>query len=162
MRESYYDTAQVCLNGHVINSKAQTLPVSNQNHCDECGEKTILACPECNTPIRGDHHVPGVLAISRYSPPAFCHNCGKSLPWTQRKLDAARELADEFDDLTEDEREQLKCSLGDLLQDTPKTQVAETRFKRLMKKAGKEAYDGMKTILVDVVSDAVKKSVFGG
>lgn len=29
-----------------------------------------------------------------------------------------------------------------------------------MKKAGSEAYDGMKSILIDVVSEAVKKSLF--
>lgn len=44
---------------------------------------------------------------------------------------------------------------------TPST-VAETRFKKLMKKVGSEAYDGMKSILDDVVSETVKKSVFGG
>lgn len=161
MRESYYDTAQVCLNGHVTNSMAQTLQTSNQNHCDECGEKTIMACPECSTPIRGEYQVPGVVAITHYSAPAFCHSCGTSFPWTQRKLDAAKELADEFEELTKKEREKLKGSLDDLISDTPKTQVAEARFKRLMKKAGREAYDGMKSILVDVVSEAVKKSVFG-
>lgn len=31
-----------------------------------------------------------------------------------------------------------------------------------MKKVGSEAYDGMKSILDDVVSETVKKSVFGG
>jgi len=161
MRNSYYDTAQVCLNGHVTNSAARTSPVSNQHHCNECGEKTIMACPECQTSIRGEYHVPGVVGISDYTPPAFCHSCGRPLPWTKRKLDAAKELADEFDNLTEDERVQLKGGLDDLLRETPRTQVAAAQFKRLMKKAGKVAYDGMKAILVDVVSEAVRKLLFG-
>lgn len=161
MSDSYYDTAQVCLNGHVTNSMARTLPVSNQEHCNECGEKTIMACPECQTPVRGEYCAPGVFAISDYTPPAFCHSCGKPLPWTQRRLDAARELADELEGLNEEEREKLKGSLDDLLRDTPKTPVAEARFKRLMKKAGQEAYNGMRAILVDVVSEVVKKSLFG-
>jgi hypothetical protein len=72
------------------------------------------------------------------------------------------ELADELGGLNAEEREQLKNSFPDLVKNTPKTAVAETRFKKLMKKAGSEAYDGMKSILVDVVSEAVKKPVFGG
>jgi hypothetical protein len=30
-----------------------------------------------------------------------------------------------------------------------------------MKKAGKESYEGMKSILTDIVSETVKKSLFG-
>jgi hypothetical protein len=70
-------------------------------------------------------------------------------------------LADELDGLTADEKEKLKYSLPDLVKDGPRTTVAETCFKKIMKKAGSEAYEGMKSILVDVVNEAVKKSVFG-
>ena len=76
-------------------------------------------------------------------------------------MEAAAELADELDGLSAEEKKQLKESFPDLVKNTPKTVVAETRFKKLMKKAGSEAYDGMKSILVDVVSEAVKKSIFG-
>lgn len=44
---------------------------------------------------------------------------------------------------------------------TPRTAVAESRFKRLVKKAGADAYEGMRSILVEVVSESVKKSLFG-
>lgn len=39
--------------------------------------------------------------------------------------------------------------------------VAESRFKKIIKKTGADAYEGMKSILVDIVSEAVKKSIFG-
>jgi hypothetical protein len=162
MSYTYYDTAQICLNGHVVNTVAATSSQSNQKHCADCGAQTIMACPSCNTQIRGYYHVPGVFCFSDYHKPSYCHNCGSAFPWTVSSLEAARELADEFDDLTYEEKEQLKSSFPDLVKDTPKTIVAETRFKKLMKKAGSEAWDGMKSILVDVVSEAVKKSVFGG
>jgi len=161
MSDSNYDTAQICMNGHVINKMASSSPQSNQKYCAECGVQTITACTDCNSPIRGDYYVPGVFCFSDYHKPSYCYNCGKSYPWTVASLEAARELADELKKLTIEERQQLKESFPDLVISTPKTVVAETRFKKLMKKAGSEAYDGMKSILIEVVSEAVKKSLFG-
>lgn len=161
MSDSYYDTAQICLNGHVINTMATSSPQSNQKHCAACGAQTITACPDCNSSIRGYYHVPGVIGFFDYNKPSYCYNCGKPYPWTVASLEAARELADELEKLSAEERQQLKDSFPDLVKNTPKTVVAETRFKKLMKKAGAEGYDGMKSILIDVVSEAVKKSVFG-
>lgn len=162
MSDSYYDTAQICTNGHVINSMAASSPQSNQKHCAECGAPTITACTSCGSGIRGFYHIPGVIGSFNFYAPSYCHNCGTAFPWTASSLEAAAELADELDELSSEEKEQLKNSFPDLVKNTPKTVVAETRFKKLMKKAGAEAYDGMKSILVDVVSEAVKKSLFGG
>lgn len=161
MSDSYYDTAQICLNGHVINTMAVSSPQSNQKYCADCGAQTVTTCPDCNSPIRGYYHVENVISFFDYNKPNYCHNCGKPYPWTVASLEAARELADELEKLSAEERQQLKESFSDLVKNTPKTAVAETRFKKLMKKAGAEAYDSMKSILVDVVSEAVKKSVFG-
>lgn len=159
--DSYYDTAQICLNGHVINTMAREYPQSNQKHCSKCGAQSMTGCPSCGSTIRGYYHVPGVFGGSRYIRPGYCHDCGRPYPWTIASLEAARELADELDGLSSEERKQLKDSFPDLVKSTPKTALAETRFKKLMKKAGIEAYGGMKSILIDVVSEAVKKSLFG-
>ena len=161
MSDSYYDTAQICLNGHVVNSMASSSPQSNQNYCDECGAQTITACQECKASIRGYYHVPGVIGFFDYNKPAYCFNCGKAYPWTASSIEAASELADELEILTKEEKQQLKDSFPDLIKNTPKTAVAETHFKKLIRKAGTEAYTGMKSILINVVSEAVKKSVFG-
>lgn len=57
-----YRTAQICKNGHVITSNTNyTAHLSN--FCPECKAETISACPECNTPIRGQYDVPGVLVF---------------------------------------------------------------------------------------------------
>lgn len=161
MSDSYYDTAQICLNGHVINYMAASYPLSNQKFCAVCGSRTITECPCCNSPIRGAFHVARVVRSHRYNKPSYCHNCGNPFPWSIASLEAAKELADELDELSKEEQQQLKDTFPDLTKNTPKTVVAETRFRKLMKKAGGEAYDGMKSILIDVLSEAAKKSVFG-
>lgn len=162
MSDSYYDTAQICTNGHVVNKMASSYPEHNQEYCDQCGAPTIISCPSCNTPIRGYYHVPGVIGFFDYNRPAYCYNCGTPFPWTESSLKAAQELADELETLNSEEKDNLKNTFPDLIKDTPKTTVAETRFKKLMKKAGTEAYDAMKSILADVVSETVKKTLFGG
>ncbi|HEX8394514.1 MAG TPA: DUF2321 domain-containing protein [Longimicrobium sp.] len=129
--------------------------------CAECGEPTITQCQNCNAPIRGDYFVPGVIAVSHYSAPAFCNSCGKPFPWTLRGLEAAKELVETLDTISAEEKASLKESLDDLVRDTPRTKVAEAKYKNIMKKVGREAYDGMRSILVDIASEAVKKSLFG-
>lgn len=159
----YYDVAQICLNGHTITRSARTSPEFTKKFCGKCGEATIAACQACNEPIQGEYHVPDVafLGFNPPPPPSFCHACGKPYPWTQRRLDAAKALAEEFDGLSTDDRNLLKQSLDDLHHDGPQTQVAAARFKKIMSKVGKESYSAMKEIIVGVLSEAARKSVFG-
>ena len=103
-----YDTAQVCLNGHMINSSARNMPEHNQDFCDKCGARTITECPHCNTPIRGYYHNPDFVLTGPENPPSFCHNCGKTYPWTEAKLKAGQELVEEFDKLTGKEKDVLQ------------------------------------------------------
>ena len=153
---SQYDTAQICLNGHVINAQSRLQPSLNQPYCDKCGERTITVCPQCQIPIRGQ------LYNRAYKRVAYCHFCGKPFPWTSAGLAAAEKLADMLESLNAGEREELKSSLPDLMAKTPSTPFAEVQFKRLMKKAGGGAVEAMKRILIDVVSESVRKTLFGG
>ena len=160
--DSHYDVAQICENGHVTNSMAQDYPNSNQDYCDKCGGPTIMACPSCQTAIRGSYHVTGIISFfDKYDAPAFCYKCGKPFPWTAAGLRAAEDLADELDGLTSDDRESLKKSLPDLVRETPSTRVAETRFKKIMRKVEKDGYESMRSILKDIVSEVVRKTIFG-
>lgn len=161
MSDSSYDTAQICLNGHVVNTSAASSPESNQKYCVLCGSETITACPDCNTTIRGDYKVHGLIIAIDYDKPAYCNSCGKPFPWTVIGLEEASKLADTFKKLSQKEKQQLKDSFPDLISDTPKTIVAVTLFNELMKKAGQGACDGMKQILFCIVSEAVKKLIFG-
>ena len=160
MSDGYYDVAQICENGHIVNSMAHDYPSSNQDHCDRCGTPTIMACPSCQTAIRGFFHDPIGLGSS-YATPAFCHKCGIPFPWTAASLQAAEELADELDGLAPEDRESLKKSVHDLVRETPKTRVAETRFKKIMRKVGRDGCESMKALLSDIVSEVVRKTIFG-
>jgi hypothetical protein len=66
-------------------------------------------------------------------------------------------FADEADGLDKNDRNVLSKSIDDLVRETPGTQVAAVRFKKLMKKVGGATADGFRSILVDVLSEAVKK-----
>jgi hypothetical protein len=75
-RENYYDTAQVCTNGHMVNSRASGSPQHNQAFCDDCGQPTVSTCVGCNTPIRGYYHSSVVvIGGSGTTAPVFCYAC---------------------------------------------------------------------------------------
>jgi hypothetical protein len=159
-RDSWYDTAQICLNGHSINSMAVSSPQHNQNFCDKCGAKTIQTCPGCETPIKGYYHVLGVFRPSKFYPSKFCHHCGQPYPWTESTIEAAKEYADELEKLTPEEREKLKKSIDDLVQDTPKTELAASKFKQLVTKAGGSTADIFQKVLVNIISETAKKLIW--
>lgn len=98
-----YQAAQVCKNGHVITSNTNNT-AHLSNFCPECRAETITSCLNCNTPIRGEYYVPGVISISTYTPPKYCHHCGYLFPWTESKLNSISELLDMQDQLSEDEK----------------------------------------------------------
>ena len=137
---------------------------SNKEYCDECGGKGISTCQSCNASIKGRYSVrrPGIRQRLPYSLPHFCVNCGNPFPWTEAKLKAARELADEIGGLNEEERETLEKSLDDIVRDSPQTSVAAFKFKRLVSKTGKGAAEAFKDILVNVVVEAAKKTIWPG
>ncbi|MEE8194058.1 MAG: DUF2321 domain-containing protein [Dehalococcoidales bacterium] len=180
MNDSWYDTAQICTNGHLFNWMSISKPEYNRKFCDKCGASTITNCQYCNAMIRGYYHEGRLTQeklnreiLEALNPPpkttpynlgltlpSFCPDCGKPYLRTEAKLKAAQELSDELDNLSAEERELLKKSLNDIVRDTPQTVVAVTRFKKLVTKAGKVAADGFRDILVDVVSEAVKKMIW--
>jgi len=165
MTGNWYDTAQICTNGHIINSCSVSMPEHNKNFCDKCGALTITICQNCNASIKGYYHQANVIFLIYHTDlplPGCCPSCGKPYPWTEAKLKAAKELSDEIENLSPQEREILKKSLDDIVRETPQTTVAVGRFKRLVAKAGKPAADAFRDILVDVVSEAVKKLILEG
>lgn len=89
----YYDTMQVCLNGHQITASYEEYPEFRKNFCDICGEKTITSCPQCKTPIQGKY-VNDIVVIGFETPvPDYCHKCGAPYPWTKRKATKTKEIS---------------------------------------------------------------------
>ncbi|CAM4059525.1 DUF2321 domain-containing protein [Bacillus albus] len=161
MSDSYYSTAQICVNGHKITARYEKTDGLRAEYCSDCGGKTINECTNCNDVIRGYYNVPGVISVGRkYKVPKYCHNCGQSYPWTEAALIAAKELAEEVEGLTPEEREILSQSIDDIVSNGPRTVVATTRFKKMTTKFGPGIATGFKDILVDLVSETVKKSLW--
>jgi hypothetical protein len=134
-----------------------------QEYCSQCGASTLTSCQQCHAPIRGYHNIPGVISLGGgYERPSFCYRCGKAYPWTAESLEAARQLALEEERLTTEEREQLAQSLNDLIVDTPRTQLAAARFKKLLTKASSETASAMRDIVVDIASETARKILFPG
>lgn len=166
-----YDTAQICANGHLITAAANQYPEQKRAFCSSCGAKTLTNCPFCGLPIRGAHCAPvhnyvmnsWSTSVGRLTAiPKHCSECGMAFPWTSAGLAAAKELAGEVEGLSDDERQTLKNSLDDLTTDTPKTEVAASRVKRLLAKSGKVAADTLLKILVTVATESAKKIIFPG
>lgn len=131
-----------------------------ERFCSKCGSPTISACSACDVKIRGHYEVPGVLSIGfTYRPPNHCHNCGEPFPWTAARVAAAKEMADELE-ISDQDREVLKGAIVDLSTDNPKTELAAVRYKRIVRKGGKAAGTALKSIMVDIVTEAAKKMLF--
>ena len=158
MTEERYDTALICLNGHMINEEADSYPVFDADFCDKCGASTIRACPNCKTKIRGQYT--GSMSARPLPVPSFCHGCGKPYPWTDARLEAVHDLAGELENISENEKEILKTSLDDMVRESPRTTLAITRFKKIMVKAGKGGADSLRNLLVDILSEAVRKQIW--
>jgi hypothetical protein len=154
-----HDTSQICMNGHIINSSAESFPEFNTAFCNQCGAATMTACPKCKGKIRGSYSSPGVFGVGEYTPP-FCDKCGSAYPWTESRLSAAREFIRETDSLNENERVLLERSLDDLVRDTPNTPVAALRYKKLVTKAGGAAADVLNKVLAGVIVEAAKRVIW--
>jgi hypothetical protein len=129
--------------------------------CKECGEEIITACPSCQSPIRGHYRVSGVLSLRTYTPPNYCEDCGKPLPWMVEKLQAASALADELEDFTDSDRAKIKQSLGDIARDSPATSLAVIRLKKWFGTAKDAAGQALWKAVVDIATDAAKKGLLG-
>lgn len=159
--ESWYDTAQICLNGHVITESLKTSPARAQAFCSECGAATISACPSCNEPIRGYYHIPGTIGFGRMSgTPSFCHACGAMFPWLTAAMDAANQLADL--ELGNSAADTVKEALPDIVSETPRTKVAAIKMKKVLDTAGPVVGDMFRDILINVLSETAKKVLFSG
>jgi|SRR3989339_99298 len=160
MRDSWYDVAQICLNGHVVNSATKDRPAHNKKFCDRCGSQTFTTCSECNKDIQGKYHVAGVFSLSdSFSAPSFCSNCGKPYPWTLAKMQAAQDFSSELENISDEEKKILAQSIDDIVKDSPKTSLAVAKFKRILSKAGGPIVTTFKDIVVEIASETAKKAL---
>jgi hypothetical protein len=155
-----YETALICLNGHVITIGLESSPEMYAKYCDRCGERTISECEHCRAKIRGYHRLEGLAVIGGYVLPKFCHNCGKPYPWTVKKMDAVYKLIDENKKLNSAEKEVLKKLIEELVKESPTKDLAIDESKRLIQKMGDETVKLLKNLLIELLSEVVKRQLF--
>ncbi|MCJ0932626.1 DUF2321 domain-containing protein [Virgibacillus halodenitrificans] len=155
-----YKIAQICLNGHIITGNVGGWRGESEKFCSNCGEKTIESCQECGGRIKGDYEAEwGYIAID--SAPYYCINCGRPYPWTATILDNAVELVAFDDNLSLEQKELIKTTFPDLIVETPTTPVAIAKYKKAIKDAQEPIRDGLKQLFAKVVTETVKKSLWG-
>lgn len=162
--DEWSDSAQVCLNGHPINSTVNARPDLNRKFCARCGQQTILECLNCHAAIRGysGSQALGIAYAIGYEPPAYCDACGAPFPWTEARIKAAKDLAAELEGLADHERALLAASIDDLVRDTPRTQLAATRFKKLLAKVKERGGAVLWDMVKGLASEAAKKILLPG
>jgi hypothetical protein len=148
-----YKVGQACLNGHIITGDITN--GSRADFCATCGEPTIKACPSCERAVRGNSETE--YSVYGMDLPSFCFACGKPFPWTERRVQAAKDLADEVEGLDGAELSKAKDSFIVLVSDTPQTPVAAARVVKLLQKAGPVIGGGIRDIVVSIATDAAKK-----
>jgi hypothetical protein len=154
--ENYFDIALICKNGHLINSSELEFPSSNTEYCKECGAKTIDECKYCNSKIQG--------AVNNgfyheFEMPNYCHKCGKPYPWTEERLKALNETIDIMDELSSQEKLELKKNIQDITTYTPRTTLAALKIKKVSPKIGKEIWNSAKEIIIQVGTETALKSM---
>ncbi len=156
-----YDAASVCENGHTINTRLHGSPQFSRPFCSSCGAKAVTACSHCKAPIPG-HYIDDpspvlVLSIPHYDPPSFCESCGNAFPWTAARIKAGQQLAMEVDGLNDKERRLLAETFPDLVANTPRTELAMTRFQKLSLKVKGEGANALRVIITKIGTDLVKQ-----
>lgn len=156
-----YDTALICLNGHISNQGIHTYPQDNGDYCTICGSKNIQTCSNCNAPIKGcfiGDAEAFEFGESLDSAPSFCYKCGNPYPWTEEKVKALKEAL-ELSSITDSEKEEFGKNLNDIIADTPRSNVAALKIKMIGSKVGKEVWSVVRDILVDIASETAKKTI---
>ena len=152
----YYENATICLNGHVSSS----INANYRKFCKECGESTISNCLNCDSAIQGSYCIPNFIGPDNFQFPNYCHECGNPYPWTEKLLNNAVELVSLDEELNENQKEIIKNAIPDLIIESSSTPVAQAKYKKYMSLAAEYVQEGTRNLLIDVVSETAKKSLF--
>lgn len=127
-----YHNAQICLQGHVRSSDGR---YERGEHCTKCGAACIDNCQYCGAPLRGQL---ANSSVRHYDLPFFCPapECGIAYPWMQDRLETARELLDDTENLSLDERAEVWDLLKFAMSD-PKSDWVQAKTKLIRTKLAK-------------------------
>jgi hypothetical protein len=146
--DARFYAGQICLKGHVQSSDGKN-PVGKGEHCQQCGNPIIAACPNCDAPIRGQD----VWLHHEYVRPSFCYKCSRPYPWMEDRLQTARELLYHDDKLTEKNREELWPLLKDVMSN-PKDDLTPAKRKLIDNKLSNAGQ-----VTREVITDLIAKTI---
>lgn len=153
----YYTVGQVCLNGHPITGDVNS--EFAQSYCSECGSLTICKCQHCGNPIHGDHHEEGILFYPPYAPDAYCYNCGKPYPWTEKAINSVAACIYEDEAISQELAGKLVESLPDIASETPASNLATLRFNKALSVVGKFTAESIRQFVIDFGCELAKRSL---
>jgi len=154
-----YHQALICVNGHCVSSSIDASPEAEQKFCSKCGEKTISACPNCHSEIRGRYNATSRVCLEEYKVPPYCHNCGEAYPWTLAAMEGATEIIIEADGCSDEDKEKLANSLPYIMMETPKTQLAITRIKKALLVVDEFTADAIRQFALAYGCDLTKREI---
>jgi hypothetical protein len=153
-----HTTAAICSNGHVVTADVERFGEKVGKFCSKCGSEVATTYGECGERIPGHYVPPGVPGVEgNLKTPAYCHACGKPYPWTAKKIGEAKDLADELEDLSADDRAKLKAALDDVTGSGPKAEASAARIKKWLGKATSALGQAVWKASVEIGSEAAKK-----
>lgn len=156
MQERYMN---VCSNGHWLETER---PLND--FCEKCGSKMMSRCQNCNEYIKHIAFDDDMIILNAFSDdekPSYCRHCSKPFPWITAALEAAELLITEDENLETEEQEQLISTLPDIISETPRTQLATVRIKKLLLKAGKFTAEGIRQFAIDFACELAKQLLLG-
>lgn len=160
MSADHYYSMLVCENGHVITDEFER-SVDDSAYCERCGARTITCCPNCGAKIRGDLVDSGVVVFGYMkSAPKYCPECGEAYPWTASALESIEEIARLDESLNSEEIDDLVSSTKDAMSENPNTKLATLRIKRVLGKCGTTTASFLRDIMVDVLAETAKRSIW--
>jgi hypothetical protein len=151
-----HDVMQVCANGHKITELWQSHPEYRQDFCAKCGAATTTKCAGCETPIQGHNHDSAVISTRGRTIPKYCTKCGRAFLWQVAALENLEGVLKESG-LSDSDLKEMTTALPDVVHDTPKTQLASMKFKRILGGLKKPAYDIAVKVVTDIASETAKK-----
>ena len=151
-----YCDAQICVQGHVQSSEGY---FEGGERCAKCGAACIDQCQYCRTPIRGR------LAdspLQNYDLPFYCRapECGRPYPWMLDKVETARELLYDIENLSQDERDELWDLLSFVMSD-PKSGWALAKTKLIgikLAKVSKASREALLDFIAKVAAEVMKSN----
>jgi hypothetical protein len=151
-------SAAICRRGHVVTRHMELLQGPPPPHCEECGARVFMACPNCESQIPGPSR--GGFNV-RYDAPPFCPYCAHPYPWASREaiVHHIENQLEEEPDLSEGERRTLIAQLDTLRDDPRGEQEKEEKQAKVLERlraAAPKAFKAAMPSIMDLSTAYIK------